>query len=134
MTSDGRFLLRRGTLPEVAPEQLVDILTSACDVALVVSAEREVISVLVNPQMGIGAKVAHWQGAPLKSLLTPESWIKLDKRLGGGEMDTHRPMIVELTQSDAQSFQFPIRYAVSRTATDGAFLMVGHDLRPIAEL
>ncbi len=134
MTSDGRFLLRRGTLPEVAPEQLVDILTSACDVALVVSAEREVISVLVNPQMGIGAKVAHWQGAPLKSLLTPESWIKLDKRLGGGEMDTHRPMIVELTHSDAQSFQFPIRYAVSRTATDGAFLMVGHDLRPIAEL
>ena len=43
-------------------------------------------------------------------------------------------MIVELTHSDAQSFQFPIRYALSRTATDGAFLMVGHDLRPIAEL
>ena len=55
-------------------------------------------------------------------------------RLGGGEMDTHRPMIVELTHSDAQSFQFPIRYAVSRTAADGAFSMVGHDLRPIAEL
>ena len=83
MTSDGRFLLRRGTLPEVAPEQLVDILTSACDVALVVSAEREVISVLVNPQMGIGAKVAHWQGAPLKSLLTPESWIALRLLIAG---------------------------------------------------
>ena len=134
MTSDGRFLLRRGTLPEVAPEQLVEIFTSACDVALVVSAEREVLSVLVNPQKGVGAKVAHWQGAPLQTLLTPESWSKLEKRLGGGEMDTHRPMIIELTHSDQQSFQFPIRYAVSRTAADGAFLMVGHDLRPIAEL
>ncbi len=102
--------------------------------ALVVSAEREVLSVLVNPQKGVGAKVAHWQGAPLQTLLTPESWSKLEKRLGGGEMDTHRPMIIELTHSDQQSFQFPIRYAVSRTAADGAFLMVGHDLRPIAEL
>jgi len=134
VTSDGRFLLRRGTLPEVAPEQLVDILTSACDVALVVSAQHEVISVLVNPQMGIGARVAHWQGMPLRSLLTAESWTKLEKRLCGADMDTHRPVMLELTHSDPQSFQFPVRYAVSRTAGDGAFLMVGHDLRPIAEL
>jgi transcriptional regulator PpsR len=134
LTSDGRFLLRRGTLPEVSPDTLVDIVTSACDMALVVSAEHVVESVLVNPQMGQGAKVGHWPGQPLRELLTPESWLKFVGRLASGEMDTHRPMMVELTHRDAANFQFPIRYAVSRTSDDGALLMVGRDLRPIAEL
>ena len=134
MTSDGRFLLRRGTLPELPPDLLVDIVTSACDLALVVSRANVVDSVLVNPQMGIGAKVAHWQGEPLQSLLTPESWQKLLGRLASGELDTHRPAMVELTHSDKASFQFPIRYAVTRTDADGSLLMVGRDMRPLAEV
>lgn len=113
---------------------LADIVTSACDMALVVSAEHVVESVLVNPQMGQGAKVGHWPGQPLRDLLTPESWLKLEGRLASGELATHRPMIVELTHSDSANFQFPIRYAITRTAEDGALLLVGRDLRPMAEL
>lgn len=134
MTSDGRFLLRRGALPEVPPDVLVDIVTSSCDLALVVSASRIVENVLVNPQMGVGAKVAHWQGLPIERLLTSESWIKLNARLAGGEMETHRPIVVELTHADDQNFQFPISYAITQTGSDGAILMVGRDLRPMAEL
>lgn len=134
MTSDGRFLLRRGTLPEVSPDLLVDIVTSACDMALVVSGQHVVESVLVNPQMGQGAKVGHWPGMALRDLLTPESWLKLESRLASGDMGTHRPIVVELTHGDQSHFQFPVRYAISRTSDDGDLLMVGRDLRPLAEL
>jgi transcriptional regulator PpsR len=134
LTSDGRFLLRRGTLPEVSSDMLVDIVTSASDMVLVVSSEHVVEQVLVNPQMGQGAKVGHWPGQPLRDLLTPESWLKFEGRVASGELETHRPMIVELTHSDSANFQFPIRYAVSRTSEDGALMLVGRDLRPLAEL
>lgn len=113
---------------------LVDIVTSACDVALVVSAEQVVETVLVNPQMGIGAKVAHWQGSKLADLLTSESWAKLSARLSGPELDTHRPMVVELTHADDSNFQFPISYAITRIHADGSVLMFGRDQRPLAEL
>lgn len=134
VASDGRFLLRRGSLPDLAPDLLVDIVTSACDLALVVAADHTVLSVLVNPLMGVGAKVAHWQGSHLRDLLTPDSWAKLSARLEGVDLGTRRPIIVELTHADDASFRFPINYAISRTAADGAILMVGRDLRPLAEL
>lgn len=121
-------------MPEVPPDVLVDIVTSSCDVALVVSREHVVETVLVNPQMGIGAKVAHWQGARLADLLAPESWSKLEFRLAGTELDTHRPMVVELTHADDSNFQFPISYAITRTSADGSILMCGRDQRPLAEL
>ena len=42
--------------------------------------------------------------------------------------------MVELTHSDKANFQFPIRYAVTRTDADGSLLMVGRDMRPLAEV
>jgi transcriptional regulator PpsR len=35
---------------------------------------------------------------------------------------------------DDQSFEFPVRYALHRFAGDGTILMLGRDLRPIAEM
>lgn len=134
MTSDGRFLLRRGSLPDLAPELLADIVTSACDIAILASADLVVESVTVNPQMGLGARVAPWQGARLESVFTPESWRKLQARLDSGDLETHRTVTLELTHADAASFQFPVRYAVSRLMESGMLLLVGRDMRPLAEL
>lgn len=134
MTSDGRFLLRQGSLPEVAPELLADIVTSACDLALVVTTDLVVLSAIANPHLGFWAKVAQWHGASLESLLTPESWIKLKGRLASGDLSTHRVLSVELTHSDRVNFQFPVRYAVSSVGDGECLLLVGRDMRPIAEL
>ncbi len=121
-------------MPEVSADMLVDVLATASDIVLVVTPDRVVESVLVNPQMGQGAKVGHWPGTSLQALLTPESWAKLEMRLGGDEILMHRPLIVELTHSDAASFRFPVRYAISRTSQDGALLMIGQDQRMLAEV
>ncbi len=134
MTSDGRYVLRRGTLPAISPDLLVDIVASACDLALVVSPQMIVESVLVNPQMGLGGKVAEWQGASLQDIFAPESWRKLSARLVETDSAPSAPSALELNHSDKTKFEFPIRYFISRTDRDGSFLMVGRDLRPLAEV
>lgn len=134
MTSDGRFLMKQGSLPEVQPELLVDIVTSASDLALVVSPDHVVTSALANPHAGFWAKVSQWQGSTLESLLTAESWKKFRSRLESADLETHRVLMIELTHADSVNFEFPVRYAVSRLGDGGGWLMVGRDMRPIAEL
>lgn len=132
MTSDGRFILRRGLLSEIGPDVLADIVTSTSDIALAVSADHVVEAVMTNPQSGLAARIAHWQDQPLDTLLTPESWIKLRARLV--ELGTHRIVSAELTHSDRAGFPHPVRYGISRLGTDGRLLLLGRDMRPIAEL
>jgi transcriptional regulator PpsR len=127
-------MIGRDSLQNVDPELMVDLVTAACDLALVVSPDMVVQSILVNPQMGFGTKLSVWQGMPLDDILTMESVLKLRERLAGREGDRRRPISVELNHAGELSLQFPIRYSVSRINPDGTLLMVGRDLRPIAEL
>ena len=41
---------------------------------------------------------------------------------------------VELNHADDMAFEFPVRYALHRVEADGSILMLGRDLRPIAEM
>ena len=124
--------MRRGLLPGIDPEVLTDVVTLASDIALAITADRTVETVIANPQAGLGPKVAHWQGQPLESLLTPESWIKLQARLV--DLDTHRVVSAELTHADRTGFPHPVRYGISRLGDDGQLLLLGRDMRPVAEL
>ncbi|MBZ4021386.1 transcriptional regulator PpsR [Rhodobacter sp. TJ_12] len=132
MTSDGSFLIRREALLRVPPALLADIVTSACDIALVVTQDGVVDLVLTNPQLGPSDRFAQWQGRALSALFSPESYQKLQTRLET-ELDPHRPMVLELTHL-CETIQFPIRYTLTRTDDDGRVLMIGRDMRPIAEV
>ncbi len=133
MTTDGRHLLNGGKLPLIAPELLSEIVASACDVALLVSPSHKVVSVLVNPQHGLHSRTADWEGASLSAILAPESWRKLEARLA--DLPTRRGSgIVELNHADRSAWEFPVRYSLHRIGTDDSILMVGRDLRPIAEV
>ena len=124
--------MRREALLRVPPELLADIVTSACDIALVVSPERVVELALVNPQMGASERFAHWQGARLDRLFSPESAQKLETRIAN-DGDFLRTLVLELTHQ-CEHIQFPIRYALTRLGGDGSMIMIGRDMRPIAEV
>lgn len=133
MTTDGRHLLNGGKLPLVAPEQLGEIIASAGDLALLISPSHKVLSVLVNPAHALRARVADWEGAPLQSIFAAESWRKLESRLA--DMDTRQtPPVIELNHADRAAWEFPVRYSLHRIGPDQSVLMVGRDLRPIAEV
>lgn len=124
--------MKREALLRVSPELLADIVTSACDLALVVTPDRLVETVLVNPQMGPADRFSAWHGVALGALLSPESAIKFEARLAA-EGDLSRPVVIELTHS-SENLHFPIRYTVTRTGDEGTLLMIGRDMRPIAEV
>ncbi|SDE86742.1 transcriptional regulator PpsR [Rhodobacter capsulatus] len=124
--------MRREALQRVSPDLLADIVTSACDIALVVSPGRVVESVMVSPQFGSAERFAVWQGARLSQLFSPESAQKLENRLAEGP-EPGRSLQLELTHS-AEAFTLPVRYTITRSGEDGTLLLIGRDMQPLAEL
>ena len=134
MTTDGRHLLNGGKLPLIAPQVLSDIIASAADIALLVSPARKVVSVLSNPRDGLQARTADWEGAALSTVFAAESYRKLDARLADLIEGRAVQLSLELNHADAAIWQYPVRYTLHRIGQDDSFLMVGRDLRPIAEV
>ncbi len=90
-------------------------------------------TVLVNPHHRGFGQLTHWEGQPLRTVLTTESVAKFNAReqeliAQGGTR------AVELNHVDDHTPEFPVRYALHRVEGDGSILMLGRDLRPIAEM
>ncbi len=134
MTTDGRHLLNGGKLPLIAPDLLGEILATASDVALLVAPSRRVISVLVNPHHRSFGQLTDWEGAHLKDILTEESLRKVDLRISEMHGARHGETAVELNHADQTNWEFPVRYSLHRIGADDSILMLGRDLRPIAEV
>ncbi|ESW60083.1 MAG: CrtJ [Rhodobacter sp. CACIA14H1] len=134
MTTDGRHLLNGGKLPLIAPDLLGEILATASDVALLVAPSRRIISVLVNPHHRSFGQLTDWEGAHLKDVLTEESLRKVEKRISDMQGARHGETAVELNHADQSNWEFPVRYSMHRIGADESILMLGRDLRPIAEV
>lgn len=122
------------TLPQIAPEILTDILARASDIAIVVADGGLVMSLLINPNNRSFGRLDHWQGRDLRDFLTPESVPKLDAKLAAAAAGGDISGPIELNHSDNATWEFPIRYTLHPLGRDGAILMLGRDLRPIAEV
>lgn len=123
-----------GKLPLIAPDLLGEILATASDVALLVAPSRRVISVLVNPHHRSFGQLTDWEGAHLKDILTEESLRKVEARINEMHGARHGETAVELNHADQTNWEFPVRYSMHRIGADDSILMLGRDLRPIAEV
>lgn len=133
VTTDGRHLLNSGKLPFIAPDLMTEILATTADVTLLVAPSQRIVSVLVNPAHRAFGQLTDWEGMQLPDILTEESRRKLVQRLAdleGGRSGVQ----VELNHAAQQAWEFPVRYAIHRVGQDGSFLMLGRDLRPLAEV
>lgn len=135
MTSRGARYWSSGAIPLIAPEILGDIIADVADLAVVIAPAGTVLSVLVNPVHDFFRRLDHWEGRDLRSTLTPESVAKFNPRLAEFLKGEAQGRPLELNHSDAGGrWEFPIRYSFHRIGPDGAILMLGRDLRPIAEM
>ncbi len=134
MTTDGRQLINAGKVPLIAPEVLSEIISTASDIALFVAPDLRVVSVLVNPTHRSYGQLTEWEGQRISALLTQESLTKFEMR-ATELMERRRAHVqVELNHVDKSRWEFPVRYALHLMETDGSILMLGRDLRPIAEV
>jgi len=136
MMSQDEMTWTSGLIPMIEPEIVSEIISRIADLALVISSTGTVLGVLSNPNSKLQYNFSRWEGQPLNAHLTVESVPKFEERLAAfiakdGEMV--RPVELNHSATDEQQ-EFPIRYSFHRIGTDGAVLMLGQDLRPVAEM
>jgi len=135
MTSRGTKYWDSGAIPLIAPEILGDIISQVADLGVVISDHGTVLSVLVNPANDSFRALDRWESKDLRTTLTIESVSKFEGRLAEfvDGSDYVRP--VELNHLyDNNRREIPVRYSFHRIGPDGAILLLGRDLRPIAEM
>ena len=123
-----------GAIPLIAPDVLGDIIATASDIAVVISDVGRILSVLINPAHATFEKLDHWEGRDIRDFLTVESVPKLDAQLERFNAGKDLGRALELNHSDNAQLEFPVRYSLHRIGPEGAILMLGRDLRPIAEM
>jgi transcriptional regulator PpsR len=134
MSSRGTKYWNSGAIPLIGPDVLGDIIANAADIAIVISDVGQVLSVLVNPHHTGFGKLELWEGRDVREFLTGDSVPKLERRLAEITQGQTGGRPIELNHSDEQDWEFPIRYTLHRIGPDGTLLLLGRDLRPIAEM
>ncbi len=118
---------------QIPPENLRGILASAADLSVMISPEAVILSLVVNPRCADLGNLDHWVGRPLRDFLTRESVPKFDALLDRAAKGTLTNRPVELNHRDNAVWDFPIQYTLHEVSHGGGFLLLGRDLRPVAE-
>jgi transcriptional regulator PpsR len=109
--------------------------TTAADLAIVLDTEGTVKSVITNPLNPTLGRLDHWKDRDIREFMAEDSLTKLETQL-----DAHREGqkakvdAIEVNHYDNANWEFPIRYTIHKTGNPDIILMLGRDLRPIAEL
>ena len=136
MMSQDEMTWTSGLIPMIEPEIVSEIISRIADLALVISGTGTVLGVLSNPNSKLQYAFSRWEGQPLTAHLTVESVPKFEERLAAfvaGDGAVVRPVELNHTATRDQP-EFPVRYSFHRIGTDGAILLLGQDLRPVAEM
>lgn len=135
MTSRGTKYWDSGAIPLIAPEMLGDIITEVADLGIVISENGTVLSVLVSPENKAFVVLKQLEQKDIRTALTIESVSKFDARLSEFLDHTTAPPSIELNHADDTGrWDFPVRYSFHRIGPDGVVLLLGRDLRPVAEM
>ena len=134
MTSRGTRYWSSGSIPLIGPDVLGDIIAKASDISIVISENGTVLSVLLNPDHDSFGTVEDWEGRDIREFLTIESVPKLDAQLERFMSENESVSSIELNHTGDRISDFPIRYSFHAIGPDGAILMLGRDLRPVAEM
>ena len=133
MTNSTPSSLIWGSAPVVEPDLLTDILTTASDLAFVLSSAGQIESILVNGKPEDRERLSHWAGQSMIELLTSESIPKFNRAIKAVQRNGRYARRVELNHTDGKDWQYPVRYSFHPAEPTGSVLMIGHDLRSVAE-
>lgn len=134
MTGNSAKYWSSGAIPLLTPDILAELIANSSDLAIVLSDVGKIHSVLVNPAHHSAGQLSHWEGRDIREFLTYESVPKLETRLedlSGGQVNSRS---IELNHTDGTDWEFPVLYTFHQIGPDGALLMLGRDLRPVAEM
>lgn len=112
------------------PQAVKSIIAASSDIALLVTRDGIVQDVYVGPDMAPANDVTNWSGARLQTLVSEESRAKVTDMLARAGAD-EAPRWREINHLGDN---FPVRYAAVRTGDSGDIILLGRDLRMVAQL
>jgi transcriptional regulator PpsR len=133
MTTRGKNFWSSGAVPLIEPEFLSSIIGAASDIALVISADGTILSVVINKHSDSFGNLKHWEGRSIAEFLTVESVPKFDAAHATYLQGQVPSKPLELNHCDNAVWQYPVRYTFHRFGHQDEALLLGRDLRPIAE-
>ncbi len=133
MTTSGSNFWSSGAVPLIEPEFLSSIIGAASDIALVISAEGVILSVVINKHSDSFGNLKHWEGRAIAEFLTVDSVPKFEAAHAAYLSGQVPKKQLELNHSDNAVWQYPVRYTFHRFGHQDEALLLGRDLRPIAE-
>ncbi|WP_249200286.1 transcriptional regulator PpsR [Thetidibacter halocola] len=120
-------------MPVIEPSFLSSLISAASDIALVVAKDGTILSVLVNDTETSFGNLSHWEGRKIAEFLTVESRPKFQAVLDQFKDGSVSAKSVELNHTDNAVWEFPVRYSFHAFGDNEALIMLGRDLRPVAE-
>jgi transcriptional regulator PpsR len=135
MNTRGSNFWDQPSAPQIGPEQFSEIVTTAADLAIVLDTEGTVKSVITNPLNPTLGRLDHWKDRDIREFMAEDSLTKLETQLEAyREGQKAKAEAIEVNHYDNANWEFPIRYTIHKTGNPDIILMLGRDLRPIAEL
>lgn len=125
---DGKFL------PLIDPTLLSEIVATAADLSLLLTADGRIITVMVNPHHPAFGQLDGWAGLNFMEIINEESREKFARRMEAFARPNAKSLAVEVNHNGLAIWEFPVRYAMHSLGKDRTILMLGRDMRPIAEM
>jgi transcriptional regulator PpsR len=119
----------------IKPEFLPELLATAADIAIILDDIGTINHIFVNPLNPSIGQIDHWRARNIRHFLADESTQKINATLSAIRQNgTPESLSVEVNHTDNAAWEFPVRYSFHQTGYENSILMLGRDMRPIAEL
>lgn len=122
-----------GMTEALSTDDLQDIVSAAADIALMIDPDGGIVSVMLNTSDDSFGNLDHWTGRSITEFLTDESISKFTEAHAAFQSGSEQRKQIELNHQDNASWEFPVRYTLQGFGKSDFVLMLGRDLRPIAE-
>ena len=135
MTSHGKTEWAERLIPNLDQAATADLISRLCDFAFVISSDGEIIQTMTSPFLAPRLDLSSWKGLRFQDTLTTESVPKFEARIAQFKEGQKELRAVELNHRPThQQTELPVRYTFHLSAEDGSTLLLGSDLRPVAEM
>jgi transcriptional regulator PpsR len=135
MTSHGKTKWAERLISNLDQASTADLISRLCDFAFVISSDGEIIQTMTSPFLAPRLDLSSWKGLQFQDTLTTESVPKFEARIAQFKEGQKELRPVELNHRPTQQqTELPVRYTFHSSAEDGSKLLLGSDLRPVAEM
>ncbi len=134
VNTDTKHFLDGLALPLIDPGMLSEIVSTASDLSLMITADGRVTAVMINPHHPAFGKLSDWVGKHIHEIITEESRDKLDRRMEQIQKSGVRSLALEVNHTGLALREFPVCYIMHAIGPNKSLLLLGRDMRPIAEM